>query len=87
MTNARIQRLAGLDTRLSIAAAETSCAIRDGRKVWQELGRLEQLEAIERGLTDQLDALRALLRAELEAANQEQYPQQPGRTEHRPPNP
>ena len=75
MTNARIQRLAALDTRLSIAAAELHCAIRDGRRDWEAMGSTEKLEAIERGITDQLDALRRLMRAELDAANQEQYPQ------------
>ena len=80
MTSARIKRLAALDTRLSIAVAELGCALRDGRKIWQELGTLEKLESIEQGITDQLDQLRQLMRAELDAANQERFPIQPGRS-------
>lgn len=77
MTSARIKRLAALDTRLSIAVAELGCALRDGRQVWRELGTLDRLEGIEQGITDQLDQLRQLMRAELDAANQERHPRNP----------
>jgi hypothetical protein len=79
VTGARIKRIAELDTRLSIAAAELHCAIRDGARDFDAREVLE-LQDAERAINQQLDRMRNRLRAELDAANQEQYPQQPGRT-------
>jgi hypothetical protein len=74
MTNARIKRLADLDTRLSIASAELACAIRDGRKDF-DAREVVELQEAERSINQQLERMRNRLRAELDAANQEQYPQ------------
>lgn len=78
MTNARITRLAEQDSRVSIASASVHCTIRDGRNVWTP-DELADLQDIERRLNEHLGRLRERMRVELEAANQEMYPQE-GRT-------
>lgn len=79
MTTARISRLAEQDSRVSIASASVHCTIRDGRNAWTA-DELQDLGDIERRLNEHLDRLRERMRVELEAANQERHPQQPGGT-------
>ena len=70
MTSARIKRIAALNTRLSIAAAELHCAIRDGGRDL-EPAALCRLQSAERTITEELTAIRERLRLEIEADPQE----------------
>lgn len=70
-TRAAFHRLIGVDTRISIAAAELSCAARDGGRALVELG--VDLAPMVAALEANLETIRARARSMFD----EPYPQQP----------
>lgn len=72
-TRAAFHRLLGIDTRISIAAAELACAARDGGPALMELG--VDLAPMVAALEAHLEAIRARARSMFA----EPYPQETGR--------